>query len=313
MQVKAVTHFVIISSLAVSACSMLPNNKPAVPKTTTERNLAAFDSIVIIGPIDVITDQQINSTMHVSGNLNSVGNINATVEGKTLLLRSLASMPLQQAPATIVHINTGVIKKIVYNGSGTFTARNLNTSSLELTVNSGRSINLSGHHIGLRKLTVFGATPVTIKGIDSPLLDVDANHAADITLEGTAGLRKLDYSGSGRFKMQWIKSPQVNVRSHHGRIMLAGIVDSIDAVLSNDAQLDARYLRAKNAYINTADKARADIWAKRSFNGFASGYSNIYYYQKPRLLTKYMRQQGAVLEAQEALPCKKARCDLGED
>lgn len=315
MKLKTLTCIALLSSLSLSACTLwqrtAANTAPA-PLLRTQQNLANFSKLAITGPVHVVFTQQAGNTptLQVAGAENAVGNIAAEVRHDTLVIRSMRTVPVKEVPAVTVYINGGAVSSIMMSAPGSLTATNMNTPYLNLLVNSGTAVNLSGPHIGLQKLTVIGPTPISVKGMNTHLLNVHAERAADISLEGIAGLSNLDYYGPGTFKLSWVNSRHINVRSQQGHIFLGGIADSLDATLSRSAQLDARYLRTKTAFINTADDARADVWTSKALNAFATGSSNIYFYKTPKLLTKYMRQKGSVLEVQETKPCIDKPCRL---
>lgn len=319
MNLKATSCAILLASVSLTACSLwLPSysakNTVTTPirLTSSVQSLPTFSKLVLTGPLHVILKQQGKPMMEVTGPQKAVGNIVAEVKEDTLYLRSMRNVPVKEQPNVTVYINSAQpLTALTFNSSGTLTATHLNTPELNILVNSGQRIDLSGPRIGLRKLTVLGPTPIHIRGIHSDLLDVDAQRAADITLDGVAGLRNLDYYGPGKFHLQWVKGHRVNIHSHQGHIFLAGIADALDAVLSREGNLNARYLRVNNAFVNTADNAKAEIFVKNKFNAFASGSSNIYYYHTPRLLTKYMRQKGSVLQIVAAKPCTDNPCELG--
>lgn len=316
MNVKAFTYASLLAVLPIAGCTHWQPTSANVQNTAPieiQKKLPTFNKLIITGPVHVALTQQGNPQMRIRGAQDAATNIMGEVHNNTLYIRSMRTVPAQEAVSPTVYIHSNALNEITYNGTGTLTASMLNTPALKVMVNSGQRINLSGKHIGLYNLTVIGPTPVTIKGIKSAQLDVHAQRASDISLDGEAGLRVLDFYGPGKFYLTWVNSPQVTVRSHQGHIFLAGITHSLDAEISRDAQLDTRYLRAKNAFVNTADNARLDVNARHSLNAFASGSSNIYFYQTPRLLTKYMRQKGSVLQIQETKPCTQMPCWLERD
>ena len=99
-----------------------------------------------------------------------------------------------------------------------------------------------------------------------------------------------------------------------GEVLLAGVAELLDAQISGNFQLKAKYLRAEKAYINARQHARADVYVKDSLSALASDNSNVYYYRRPRLIGQYMRQAGSVMYAKIKLePCNSTACPISED
>lgn len=314
MKIKASICAILLAAFSITACSKwfhssLINNSP-LTQVYAEQALPAFNKLVVTGPLHVVLTQNGTPKYHLTGPNEATSNIIAQIQDGTLYLRSMRNVPVKELPGATVYVNTGVLNALTYSGTGTLSAANMNTPAINILINSGQRINLHGPRIGLQQLTVIGPTPVSIKGVNSSLVDVHAERAADITLDGYAGLRNLDYYGPGRFTLLWANSEHIRVRSHQGQIFLAGVTRSLDAVLSGSAQLDARYLRTQNAFVNAADNARIDVTVKNKLNAFSTGSSNIYYYLTPKLLTKYMRQKGSVLELAPVKSCLAKPCDL---
>lgn len=148
----------------------------------------------------------------------------------------------------------------------------------------------------LNHLYYSGTGNVTGNIPNNRALTVDAHGSGNVKLLGEICLKRLTQSGSNNVTVYWINSPGLSVNSEgKSEAFLAGKVDQLDVTLYQSAHLNARYLRAERAYINTTKNSVAEVSVTDSLNALASGNSNIYYFRNPRYIAPYMRDNGAVL------------------
>ena len=97
--------------------------------------------------------------------------------------------------------------------------------------------------------------------------------------------------------LDWINSDHLHITaSGKTQIRLAGNVGMLEVNAIDDAHVDGRYLRADNAYIKTANTAEVDASVLDHLSGFASNFSNIYYFKSPLALTRHTYQSGVVMQ-----------------
>lgn len=132
----------------------------------------------------------------------------------------------------------------------------------------------------IKSLHAANSAFVIAKNLTAASLEVAANSHASINLQGMLSVNKITQKSDGKIEINWIKSKKLEVASYgHGLIMLAGKVKELDAKLRNNAQLDARYLRALTATIIATDVATAHVWVADLMNAYSERQSNIYYYR----------------------------------
>lgn len=193
------------------------------------------------------------------------------------------------------HFNAPHLNKIYFNGIGNLTLHNF-SGPLCLTVGGKVNVHIDGTDIDLRSLEVTGRSNVTITGIKSCLLDVYSISCGQINLQGEAVLRSLELYGSGNFCLYWVDSPCLNIiANRRQRIFLAGVAQLLQVRLDGCARLNAKQLRAQYGFINTNNRACAEVWVKRSMATLATGCSNIYFYRDPCFLGQYMKPPGLSL------------------
>ncbi len=283
--------------------------KPPTTSTLT-RELPPFNAIDIRGPMNVtlVTAQRApNYHVRLSGTSKEVYETRAAVRGNTLYLQTYSN----GTPHVNALICLGTLNQLSFTGNGTLFGRRLNTNNLRLTINGKVQTDLRSKNISLRSLLANNAGNITLAHVSSQNLDVNTSGSGNIQLVGVVALHNLRSSGLGRISVYWINSKRVIVRGDNaGHIFLAGTANLLDAEMSDTAVLDAKYLRVKNkTFVNTIGSSRAEVTTYDSLNAFASGSSNIYFYQHPLVLGKYMRDSGSVLFMGEApLPCTVPMC-----
>ena len=99
------------------------------------------------------------------------------------------------------------------------------------------------------------------------------------------------------FSLSWVKTPTLIVRgSNKAFIQLAGIANKLDVELWDFSQLNARYLRARRAFVKTHDNSVAKISTTSHQHLLATDASDIRQYNLPAMKTDFMAMEGAILD-----------------
>jgi hypothetical protein len=269
----------------------------ATPIVSKQFSAQPFHAIDINGPINIqISSGQARYTMQLLGDQESLRHVYAAVKNGTLYLSLQPNYVLSKDSQLAAKVDLPFLDQLRYTGTGDVNAVNL-SGVLNAIVNGNGTIVLLGKNLNLHNLSVAGESNVHILGIDSNLLNVQDTGSGKVNLGGTMVLQNVLYNGTGPLSIYWVNSSHVNVTGNgQGRIFLAGIANMLDATLSHRTYLDAKYLHARRAFINTHDISRADVWTKCSLSTLATDASNIYYYNDPALSTgSYMGPPGAVI------------------
>jgi len=148
----------------------------------------------------------------------------------------------------------------------------------------------------LRKITVTDNSSVYAKNFTAPGLVIIAKQNGSVNLEGNYRVDAIYQDGKGKINITWVNSKNLFVSSSNtGLVQLGGVADKMIAKLTNDARLDAKYLRTNQAEVFATDNAAADVWASKTLSGYAIDHSNVYYYKVPEKLTAVSRDYGNVL------------------
>lgn len=195
-----------------------------------------------------------------------------------------------------VDIRTRYLNGLTYQGSGTITGARLRANLEQLIIDNHGSTTLKGT-ILLRHVDIQGNGITQISGVTSRHLHVKLGDHAKLRLMGFAALKHLEMAGNSWFSLAWVKTPTLIVcASDKAYIELAGIVNKLDAQLWNSAKLNARFLRAKRAFVKTHDNSVAEIATTAHQHTLATDASDIRFYNLPNMKTDFMNFDGAVLD-----------------
>lgn len=277
-----------------------PSPAPVLANTPTVQcyNVHSFDNVVINGDMDVVlTSQNPGYSVTATGMPAQLSTISVNNVQNTLYISQRGFNFSNPTMTPQVVINLPDLHQLQYKGAGHLTANNLRSTSLSVNLHNRNAVDIEGKQIVLQQITQSGAGPVTISGISSDALFINSNGGSPLELKGMVNLRALNFNGNGSLHVYWINSPYLRVRSSgSNHLLLAGITPMLDAVVSGKSYLDAKYLHAKQAFVNTAEQARADVWVSHSLNALAGGNSNIYYYHPAEIQGAYMHSTGSVID-----------------
>ena len=185
---------------------------------------------------------------------------------------------------------------LVYHGKGNISGEHLRANLERAVIDNQGSTVLRGTVL-LGYLEVLGGGDTQISGVTSRRLHVKISGDSKLRLTGVAALKRLDMKGKSWFSLSWEKSPTLIVRAcDKAYIEIAGIVNKLDGVIWNSAQLNTRYLRARRVYMKTHDYSVAQISATRHQHTLAMDASDIRFYNLPEMKTDFMVFDGAVLD-----------------
>lgn len=255
-----------------------------------------FSGIRVDGPINIhILSNQPKSSIQVRTDTPTLDGMHPTVEDGVLEL-SLPPLRGRNAMTPVfVDISMPHLNFLQKLGSGNALVSDLN-GELSVDVEGYGNVSLQGDNIDLRHLQVDGPAIVTVSRLNSCLLNVSQSGPSIINLEGTAVLQSLDHSGPGSFSLHWVNSSHVRLIARGGgTISLAGVACLLEATLYDHVCLAAKYLRVDQAFVNTDDRAQANVWVRDSLSTLARGSSNIYYYKRPAFMGKYANPPATTL------------------
>lgn len=147
-------------------------------------------------------------------------------------------------------------------------------------------------HIKLRN-----GAQIIANDLRSKNLVLDSDSPGSMTLRGNVNVKKIVQRGPGCINAEWIDSDELQIiASGGGTIKLAGTANMLNIRAVEHATIDAKYLRAQKAFIQTGDVAKVETTVIDSLSGFASDHSNIYYFKTPVHLARHTTHSGTVMQ-----------------
>lgn len=255
----------------------------------------SFSQVNIRGQLNVhLHTGAKRSTLIIQGDPRDVANLHWVVQREKLHMVLANGYP-KYAPIE-VDISTNLLSRLIYRGSGSIVGRELRSSQLDLDINNRKGTTDLEGQLHLHQVKLDGSGTVYIKGGASRDLDLTLKHKTRVQMVGTYGLHKLTMRDCSWLTLYWIKTDHLSlVLYRRARVQIAGTSRLLEATLYGNAQLNARYMRVKEAFVKTHGESVADIAVTRSQHTLATGDSHIYYHEKPKYQTDFMGDNGSVL------------------
>lgn len=112
-------------------------------------------------------------------------------------------------------------------------------------------------------------------------------------------LRRFSYRGPGKVEINDVNTDHLTLNlEENGYVYIAGRATRFDATVSGAGRLNAKFLYARTAFINTVEFAQAEIASNGSISALAADNSDIYYYDNPDLVAKYENTTGSIMRMQ---------------
>lgn len=288
---KKVLFFALFLIISLGCTKQTP--KPSKPTSSVEtRKVHGFSALVVDGLFNLKLKNSKHYRLVLKGRSDDLKTVTTKVKDNTLYIKRLAGTNLP-IDATLY---SPKLTSITFNSEGQLHAPHYKTALLNLYSDEGGTIYLNGK-VGLKHLNIHGNAHVNIRGVSSNNLTINMEEKPHVSLTGIANLRHLDFSGDGFLNAYWLDSTELDIKgSGKAQVKLAGIARILNIELHDAAQIDARYLRARNAYVKTFDESIARVAVTRSQNTLASDHSTIYYYNEPSFQATHMAENGAVLD-----------------
>lgn len=296
-----IKHWVIgIGLLHLVACAhvhLSPQSKP-IKATPPARVLADFNRITINGSMNVrLHTDAIRPALLIHGDPRDKEKVIWRVRNHTLTIKLDKSYP-KYGPVE-VDISTHYLSDFKYHGKGFIQGYQLRSQQLDLNIINRGPTSLVGQ-LNLRHVTLGGSGKVYLKPGRSNATDLFITNKVRVRMEGMTSLQKLRMRGRTWLSLFWVKSPSLQIRlSDQACAQIAGIAELLQVDQRGTSRFNGRYLRSKEAFVKTYEKATADITVTESQHTLASDDSNIYYHESPVFKTDFMASNGAVLDLEE--------------
>ncbi len=170
-----------------------------------------------------------------------------------------------------------------------------------LNIKAPRGVHVLIHAADLHQVNVVGQGHVEAKGLD--VLGPFSIHLAgsvDMSLTGPVDLSNVVVSGKTSVNAQWVDAKDLKVYSSGGaKVALSGRSQNSYFASYDDSEIDARWLRAKEVTVQTADKSLAKVLPVDGLTAYAIASSRVEYFKRPKRYTPFSSKSGNVLLAGE--------------
>lgn len=247
--------FLTNSAVAAIRYSRAPKN----PYVSKQLQLPYFQAIQANGNVDLQIDgSPYGQSVCISGRLKDTQAVRMFVKGKTLYIASYARCQ----PSCRVKVRLAISR----------------LDQLNYTQGTG--------NISIKQSWPSYRYPLSLNICGNP----------KVSINGNVRLCKLVAGGNAEISLYWINSDDLYLRAmNKARVCLAGTVGTLEAYTFQSAWINARYLRAKRAFVKSYNSSRIDVRVVCSLNALASQNSGIYYYQDPKFQAPYMQCAGSVV------------------
>jgi hypothetical protein len=291
--------FLMFGLLLLSSCIHQPQVLPPTLKGREQEHFVPpFTQVQVEGIINVsLHSGYKNQVIILHGDPRDLGNVLIDPKGGKLLIKLPKGHP--NFGQVTAEIRANVLKGFYYEGEGTIVGNNIHSGFLELSIDNSGDTTLGGYLV-LRKLKASGGGNVQISGVNTKFLQLDISEKTKVQLSGVIDLSRINLADSSVLCMYWVKSPLLSIcQRGNSLVRLAGVVDKLDVELWDTAHFNGRYLRAKNAFVKTHDRAVADIMAIKHQHTLATDASDIYFYKVPKTSADFMAYAGSVLDMRD--------------
>jgi hypothetical protein len=132
--------------------------------------------------------------------------------------------------------------------------------------------------------------------LSTPLNQIMIKGDGKTHLSGDLILTQLAVGNNALLYAYWIDSTNIHIfAGDNAKVFLGGVATNVDIIARNRANIDARFLRADNAFVRTQDGANVAVKVKNSLSTLSTGASTVYYYGDSNLNIHYLGNHGSAL------------------
>lgn len=293
---RAISLIFLILSLTNG--SHAASTTASTPSSIQPQPTEPFTRVVVQGNIDVkLYTGDTHPRVILHGDPNDVSDIQTKIQHGILYVNVGKGCP--HFGRVGIDIRTHYLTFFSYHGAGNVTADNLQSGMIDLSINNKEKTTLLGQ-FNLRNLLVSGSGFTQLNGIKGHLCKIKLIGKPHVRINGVVNLTSLTMAGKSSLSLFWVNSRILKIRAKDNAFLqIAGVVDTLDLALNDHARFNGRYLRGTDVFVKTFGHAVAEICATKTQHTLASGASNIYFYNLPKMKADFMAWNGAVLDMRE--------------
>lgn len=187
------------------------------------------------------------------------------------------------------------VARINQTGNGTIAIIGAYAPCLTIRAVGNGNVKVCGH-VGIQNIYHQGNGDVTVLDADTHSLDIDASGKGTTNVLGYVNLKKVCASDCARVYVYWVSSNSLYVtETGNARIGLAGAVTNMNVDITDGSRFEGQYLRGDTIYARTRKAAHANITSDNKIFASALDNSSIYILGSPKMVSRYMSQNGAII------------------
>src|SRR5471030_991673 len=194
----------VLATLVLAAGVGAAASAPAADKAivTESRPVASFSKIELDVPYDVTVTAQGAPAVDLSGPRKDLANIDTSVVGDTLIVRSRQHSHFsihfgKRPPQTLIHITLPALSSVKAAGSGDVAIERYQGEQLELNLSGAGNLRAAGQS-QLVKLHVAGSGDTDLRQLKTASLNLQLDGAGNVKASGITRELNADLGGSDR-------------------------------------------------------------------------------------------------------------------
>jgi hypothetical protein len=220
----------------------------------------------------------------------------ASIEGVRINSNGLYILTSPQSIGSIYLAGQMNLRRVVHNGTCRVSIFGAYSSCLDIKTNGGGSVNISGR-VGLRSITHHGTASINILGAQpNSGTKIYADGKGKIGINGCVNLQEIRASDNTCVYISSVSSGFIYAYLHkYARVGLAGRTRDLYVDAYNNSRFAGRNLCSQNAYVRAFDSAHINATATNKIFASSTGYSSVYFYGSPELMSQFVNGSGVVI------------------
>lgn len=186
------------------------------------------------------------------------------------------------------------VRRIAHAGFSSITLTGVNTQYLDIQAMGFGDINLCGK-VGIQSINHHAGDNINIIGANSPHLVIIADGQGKIGISGRVNLREVTATDSVRIYISQVLAPFTNILlKKYAQVGLLGVTDELFVKAYDSSRFDGRGLCTHEAHVKSFDNAHINFNSANAIS-MASNHSSIYYFGAERRLISFIHGNGLIL------------------
>src|SRR5476649_1049838 len=280
-------HLIQCTALATLLLAVGAGSAATPPATTDNsigseaRPVTSFSKIELDVPYDITVTAQGAPAVVLSGPRKDFANIDTSVVGDTLIVRSRQHSHFsfhfgKRPPQTLIHITLPALSSVKAAGSGDVAIERYQGEQLELNLSGAGNLRAAGQS-QLVKLHVAGSGDTDLRQLKTASLNLQLDGAGNVKASGITRELNAEVGGSGDFGACALSADSVSMLLRGaGNACVAGNIKKFDAEIHGSGDLTARGLQTQNARVQMSSSGNLTLsGSSAALNAEVSGSGDL--------------------------------------